>query len=249
MDNVKIDELPEFTRITFFDGETLDLPYCLPGFKWVGDGKYAFFERYGNLVRWVIERNVCNKAYHNTHHLIGMGYIAYELARRVVLGWNDEAVDRIVAAALLHDFCHPGGSNDEENIQVTLTAIDNSGFWTEWDYDRPTVERLIRGTQWPMPADLELDKAIKVLRDADQLYATAFFTLTMSTRLFRELGPRFKVYNYATWLSRNVDYIYSLVDTFHYNETERAFNAALPQVVKMHVKELEHYCKELENAR
>lgn len=200
-----------------------------------------FFEQYGDLIEFVIKTNKTVGSYHNTHHLIGVAWLTYVLSELSEIRSRQYA---LVTAALFHDYHHPAGYDDVVNIDTTLQAMDKSGIWGSilLSQRRADIEFIIRQTQWPLPNDLALTREGELLRDADQLYATYFFDLTLSERLFSELGPRFGCTSRADWLARNVEYALSLRNTFYWAASDSMFDKSLGNAINIQVKQLVSLC-------
>jgi hypothetical protein len=201
-----------------------------------------FFERYSVPIDFVIKTNKTVGSYHNTHHLIGVAWLVYVLSE---LNGVREQQDALVIAALFHDYHHPAGYDDVVNIDTTLNAMASSGFWDNNQHLpclRTDAESIIRQTQWPLPDNLQLTREGELLRDADQLYATYFFDLTLSERLFSELGPRFGCTSRSEWLARNVEYALSLRNSFYWPVSDSMFDASLNKAINLQVKQLADLC-------
>lgn len=200
-----------------------------------------FFEQYDALIQFVIKTNKTVGSYHNTHHLIGVAWLAYVLSEFTAVRTRQR---ELITAALFHDYHHPAGYDDVSNIAATLKAMDDSGIWDSKliPSRRADVEFIIQQTQWPLPDNLELTREGEILRDADQLYATYFFDLTLSERLFSELGPRFNCTLRSEWLGRNIDYILSLRNSFYWPMADSMFDESFGQAIAIQVKQLVSLC-------
>lgn len=200
-----------------------------------------FFEQYDALIQFVTKTNKTVGSYHNTHHLIGVAWLTYVLSELTGVRTHQRA---LVTAALFHDYHHPAGYDDVSNISATLKAMDDSGIWDSKLISprRADVEFIIRQTQWPLPDNLQLTREGELLRDADQLYATYFFDLTLSERLFSELGPRFGCTSRSEWLVRNVEYALSLRNGFYWPVSDSMFDASLNKAINLQVKQLADLC-------
>lgn len=109
-----------------------------------------------------------NQPYHNNKHMYGVAVIADYLYRTEVAG-DMCRVDHVhlIVAALMHDYGHSGGVQDDSvNIRHATSAIQHM-------YIRGSVhiKQMIAITEYPFkhePSSI----SEKCLRDADLLYAT-----------------------------------------------------------------------------
>ena len=194
-----------------------------------------FFDEFDGLINFVIATNRPGGSYHSTHHLIGVAWIAFMLAK----AGGGEIWPPLIYAALLHDYNHAASYDDAVNIANTISSVKESGaldvIYPKW---RDETLRLIGDTIWPLPEGHHIDLPAGLLRDADQIYATYFLTRELSERLFEELGPRFGVSDYGQWLKRNIDYGMSLSGTFETVAGEKMFKSALPGAIRLQIDEL-----------
>lgn len=194
-----------------------------------------FFTIYNDIIRFVVDTNVPGGRYHSTHHLIGVAWIAFVLAKSN----GGEAWPPLIYAALLHDYNHAGSYDDAFNIGNTIGSIND---FKALDLIEPKWHaetlRLIGDTIWPLPEGKEIDLPAGMLRDADQIYATYFLDTELSERLFSELGPRFGVFRYDEWLKRNIQYGVSLRGTFNTDVGEKMFGEALPAAINLQIDEI-----------
>lgn len=214
----------------------------LPPIIWSND----FFQEYNDIIRFVTATNTPGGSYHSTHHLIGVAWLTYVLAK----SGGGEIYPPLIYAALLHDYNHSASYDDAVNIENTIRDVKKSGALLHIypKYHDETL-RLIGDTIWPLPEGRDIDLPAGMLRDADQIYATYFLNAELSQRLFSELGPRFGVSDYGVWLKRNIDYGVSLRGTFQTEVGEKMFAAALPAAIALQIDEVIRHTRKQSESR
>lgn len=183
-------------------------------------GLIDFYHQNKRMVDWVIEHNETSAPYHDTNHLIGVGYLAWLL--------SDKDKD-ITLAALLHDFNYARKKPDLLNISHTLDRvlglyhIDNK------------IKNLISETEFnpniPLPKDVS--DGGRYVRDADQLYSSYFFNDKISNGLMEEFGQTDKI----KFIIRNINYVSDL--PLYTTEAKELSTKILPSVIRSHTNKLQ----------
>lgn len=109
-----------------------------------------------------------NLPYHNNRHMYGVAVVADYLYRTEV-GFDGYSVDleRLIVAALMHDYQHSGGvQSDDVNVRRAMDAIPYIYF-----RGVPYIQQMIAITEYPFKHEPR-SISEKCLRDADLLYAT-----------------------------------------------------------------------------
>lgn len=138
-----------------------------------------FYDDYKTHIDYIMDNNKSVMPYHDTNHLIGVGYIMDRIFGCPPVG---------VIAGLYHDFNHIGYTPDYINIENTLNTLPS--------YVTPVIKSIIRGSEYdpkdPSPYINDHDIVgwcIKRLRDADQLYGIVFGMYDcIEDGLYKEIG-------------------------------------------------------------
>lgn len=231
-----------YKTFTFANGDVLHLPARIYRTS-EEDGLQTFVRRYADVIDWVDRVNPSTKAYHSTKHLVGVGFIVYELARMQTVKWSDRHIDRLVHAALLHDIAHPGLAIDSENIKATIAFIETTDFFERFDSCASTVKRYIEATVWPAEKDRVFTERESILRDADQIYANYFMTPELSKALSTELGPKSGISKYAEWMEHNVDYLLKQSNTLLTTNGQQLYERGLSAAIMCQVTILARECQ------
>lgn len=182
-----------------------------------------FNDRFGELCQVIRESNSYVGKYHNTDHLIGTGYIIYLMLK--YKGRTDSAYfDSIVIAGLFHDYCYLGEKDDRINIEHSkamlrllaferpdlfnkdyLPLIEELIDFTHYDFDNPTPE---------VPRNASQRIHFSIMRDADQIYASLFFSKEMFEQLYEDIGKRFN-YTREEFVIRNKNYVAKISEQIH----------------------------------
>lgn len=175
-----------------------------------------FYNTYLPILKWIADNNQ-SRPYHNTRHLIGAGVIAFYLCKELGVKEN---IAEIVIAALVHDFHHQGKPDDKVNIRHSIHSLNQLGFWQTFpDVNYALVEKFVKFTEYdfdnPKPKVPTVHgEAFRILRDADQLYATIYLDEEIFMGLYSEIGVRFGQ-SRAEFIQRNIDYI-KLLNLYSY---------------------------------
>ena len=178
-----------------------------------------FYQEYKIIIDWVIDNNKTDAPYHDTNHLIGVGYLA----------WLLSGEDRNTTyAGLLHDFCYARKKPDFLNIHSTLDSISRI-----YHIDKE-VKSLIEESEYQFtnPLPKGISDLGKYLRDADQLYSSYFFNDRILKGLMEELGGS----NEVEFLIRNIEYVSDL--PLFTEEAKQLDYEILPFVIKEHTSKL-----------
>lgn len=165
-----------------------------------------FIAKYRSVLEWLVENNtqphMTANSYHNTRHLVGVGFLTY---------WMTHNHPATVLAALIHDFHYANASPDAVNIAHSVLQADKLGFFTLPQVKaevRRVIVDAVKSTEYdfshPFP-DIE-NPYHRLLRDADQLYSTVFFDEVLYQGLEAEVGPKVHMSG-PEFLSRNALYV------------------------------------------
>lgn len=230
----------------------LNCPYV----KWLEScgTVYSFNKHYGKLIDLIKETNFYVGKYHDNEHLIKTGYLAFltttAFMRNNTTGMVNPyyecltpELNLIVKAALLHDYCYLGESDDALNIKhtqnmVRTLAVEHSDILTPEEAEKINV--LIGYTHYDFncpegtpPKEVGQEIYFDILRDCDQLYASLFFSKELFIKLYDDIGVRFS-YNVDDFVLRNKQYCQKLGDSLKTDFAQKVYKEIIVELLAWH---------------
>lgn len=230
----------------------LNCPYI----KWLEScgTVYDFNKQYGALIKVIKESNNYKGQYHDTEHLIKTGYLAYLTGAAFIRNNSTGMINPyyevlspelslVVKAALLHDYCYLGESDDSLNIMHTQNmirtlAVEHSDILSP--DEAKEICRLVEYTHYDFnnpegnpPLVISENIYFDILRDCDQLYASLYFNKELFFKLYEDIGKRFS-YNIDDFVLRNKQYCQVIGSSLKTDFAQKVYKEVINELLELH---------------